>query len=48
MHSDRARHRWGAWLDSLAERVRINKLTVALALERVACDYAFANLATAD
>lgn len=31
MHTDRARHRWGAWLNSLAERTHANKLTVALA-----------------
>lgn len=31
MHTDRGRHRWGAWLDALGERVHINKLTVALA-----------------
>lgn len=31
MHTDRARHRWGTWLDALAERVHVNKLTVALA-----------------
>ncbi|WP_144410924.1 hypothetical protein [Xanthomonas arboricola] len=30
-HTDRARHRWGAWLDALAGRVHVNKLTVALA-----------------
>lgn len=31
MHTDRTRHRWGAWLDALAQRVHVNKLTVALA-----------------
>lgn len=31
MHTDRARHRWGIWLDALAARVHVNKLTVALA-----------------
>ena len=31
MHTDRTRHRWGIWLDALAERVHVNKLTVALA-----------------
>lgn len=31
MHTDRSRHRWGAWLDALAVRVHVNKLTVALA-----------------
>lgn len=31
MHADRRRHRWGDWLDALAQRVHVNKLTVALA-----------------
>lgn len=31
MHTDRARRRWGAWLNSLSERTHANKLPVALA-----------------
>lgn len=31
VHTDRSRHRWGTWLDALAGRVHVNKLTVALA-----------------
>lgn len=31
MHTDRSRHRWGDWLDSLAQRVHVNKVAVALA-----------------
>jgi hypothetical protein len=31
MHLDRARDRWGQWIDQLGSRMHVNKVIVALA-----------------